>query len=130
MNATVFAPAVRVLVVDDSVPFRSAAHELIDDTAGFVWIGEASSGEDGVEETRRLQPDVVLMDVRMPGIGGIEAASRIASHPSPPIVVLITGADFPDRLPDGAAVETLAKHHLNSASLRQAWANHRPTRAI
>lgn len=130
MDARAFAPAVRVFVVDDSPLFRSAARELIDDTAGFVWIGEASNGEDGVEETLRLQPDLVLMDVRMPGIGGIEAASRIASHPSPPIVLLITGADLPDRVPDGTAGEILAKDHLNHASLRQAWANRDPTRAM
>ena len=116
MDARAFAPAVRVFVVDDSPLFRSAARELIDDTAGFVWIGEASNGEDGVEETLRLQPDLVLMDVRMPGIGGIEAASRIASHPSPPIVLLITGADLPDRVPDGTAGEILPR--ITSTTLR------------
>ena len=69
--------AVRVLVVDDSLPFRQATRELIHGTEGFECIGDANSGEAAVEQASRLEPDLVLMDVRMPGIGGIEAARRI-----------------------------------------------------
>jgi DNA-binding NarL/FixJ family response regulator len=70
-------PPVRVLIVDDQVVFRDAAHAVIDATAGFASIGDASSGEDGVEQAERLRPDLVLMDVRMPGIGGVEAAREL-----------------------------------------------------
>jgi len=120
------APAsnVRVLVVDDSLSFREAAHGLLDDTAGFEWIGEASRGEDAVEQTARLRPDLVLMDVRMPGIGGVEAARRIAARPSPSIVVLVTGADLPIDVPPATAADILPKHRLNPASLRQLWEHH------
>ena len=75
-------PAVRVLVVDDSQSFRECARALVDATDGFEWIGDATCGEEGVEQTAELMPDLVLMDVRMPGIGGIEAARLIASTAS------------------------------------------------
>lgn len=126
MTVPGFTPTVRVLVVDDSPSFCKIAHHLIDDTGGFVCIGEASCGEDAVEETLRLQPDLVLMDVRMPGIGGIEAASRIASQAPFPVIVLITAGDLPEGVP-GVAAEVLAKHHLNHASLRRVWTDHSRT---
>ena len=82
-----------MLVVDDSLPFREATRDLIAGTTGFEWIGDANSGEAAVEEAVRLEPDLVLMDVRMPGMGGIEAAQRIGSQIGRSIVVLITGGD-------------------------------------
>jgi CheY-like chemotaxis protein len=116
--------AVRVLVVDDSLPFREATRELIQGTAGFEWIGDANCGEVGVEQAARLEPDLVLMDVRMPGIGGIEAAKRIGRHTAPSIVVLVTGAEPPTDLPNGTAAEILPKHRLSPASLRRLWQDH------
>lgn len=126
--------AVRVLVVDDSSPFREATRALIQGTAGFEWIGDANCGEDGIELTARLEPDLVLMDVRMPGIGGIEAARRIGRHTARSIVVLITGAELSIDLPNGTAAEILPKHRLSPASLRRLWQDHakpeRPTRQV
>ena len=69
-------PTVRVLVVDDQLAFHEAARAVIDATAGFEWIGGASCGEEGVEQAERLRPDLVLMDVRMPGIGGSRRHGR------------------------------------------------------
>jgi DNA-binding NarL/FixJ family response regulator len=112
---------VRVLVVDDSLPFREAARELIQSTAGFEWIGEAASGEDGVTQAALLAPDLVLMDVRMPGIGGLEAAGRIGTQVGSSIVVLITGDELDADLVAGAAAAVLPKHRLNHASLRRLW---------
>jgi len=88
-------PTVRVLVVDDQLVFRDAARAVIDATAGFEWIGGARCGEEGVEEAERLRPDLVLMDVRMPGIGGVEAARQIASRGLRAIVVLVTAEPPP-----------------------------------
>jgi len=85
---------VRVLIVDDQPRFHEIARELIDATVGFECVGCATCGEQGVDDAHRLHPDLVLMDVRMPGIGGVEAARRIASSDTPPVVVLIT-ADEP-----------------------------------
>ncbi len=124
MTRTASAPTVRVLVVDDSVPFREAMRVVIDATRGFEWVGDATCGERGVEQAARLRPDLVLMDVRMPGIGGVEAARIIASRGLPAIVVLITGEEPPNGVPGGTAAEILPKDRLNPASLRELWAQH------
>ena len=68
---------VRVLTVDDQVVFRRAARDVITATPGFEPVGDAESGEEALAEVERLRPELVLLDVRMPGIGGIEAARRI-----------------------------------------------------
>jgi len=114
-------PPVRVLVVDDQVVFHDAAHAVIDAAAGFEWVGEANCGEDGVEQTERLRPDLVLMDVRMPGIGGVEAARQIASRGLPAIVVLITAGRAPSDAGPGIAAEVVPKEKLCGALLRRLW---------
>lgn len=121
---TTAATAVRVLVVDDSKVFRDAARELLETTAGFRWIGDAGCGEDGVQQAAWLTPDLVLMDVRMPGIGGVEAARRIAGQASPPMVVLITAADLGRAVPDGMTGPVLGKQRLSAASLTRLWQEH------
>jgi DNA-binding NarL/FixJ family response regulator len=120
--------AIRVLVVDDSLPFREATRDLIEQTPGFQWIGDANSGEEGVEQAARLAPDLVLMDVRMPGIGGVEAARRLAARGEPSMVVLVTGADITADLVRETAAEVLPKQRLNSAALRQVWQDHEDSR--
>jgi CheY-like chemotaxis protein len=116
--------AVRVLVVDDSLPFREAAHALIDATRGFEWIGDAVCGEDGVEKAARLRPDLVLMDVRMPGIGGVEAARRIVSQSSSATVILVTAQSPPNGPVADTVVEIVAKNQLNAGALRRIWEQH------
>ena len=91
----------RVLVVDDHAPFRRAASNVIATAPGFELAGEAASGERAVELAAALDPDIVLLDVNMPGIGGIEAARRIAAHGSDTVIVLVS-SDRPHELPDAA----------------------------
>ena len=117
-------PSVRVLVVDDAPPYLDAAHDMIDAVPGFEWIGAASCGEDAVAQVERLQPDLVLMDVRMPGIGGIEAARRITSRAIPTTVILITADELPDVLLERPAAPVVSKHKLNPATLRRLWQDH------
>ena len=112
-------PPVRVLVVDDQLAFHDAAHELIDATVGFEWIGSASCGEEGVEQAERLGPDLVLMDVRMPGIGGVEGARQIASRGLPAIVVLVTAAQQPSDASPGSAAQLVPKETLCGAMLKR-----------
>src|ERR1700759_1223796 len=102
MHPTASARPVRVLVVDDSVAFREGVHALIDATAGFEWIGEGASGEQGIEKVGELCPDLVLLDVRMPGLGGVETARTMAALHLPAVVVLITGGETPTPRGDAA----------------------------
>lgn len=91
---------VRVLVVDDQEPFRLAAAAVVATTPGFVLAGEAGSGEEALEAVRRLLPDIVLLDVVLPGMDGWTTAERIrAGHPSVRVVLLSTydGAEQYDR---------------------------------
>jgi DNA-binding NarL/FixJ family response regulator len=87
--------SVRVLVADDSPDFRAAARRLIAATEGFVVDGVAPCGEDAVELARQHKPDLALIDLNMPGIGGQEAAARIAVVSPETSVILMTSA--PDR---------------------------------
>ena len=94
---------VRVLTVDDQAVFRGIAREVIDATPGFEWVGEAASGEEALEAVARLAPQLVLLDVRMPGLDGIEVARRLrATHPDT-VLVLISIED-PIDLPSAAQV--------------------------
>jgi CheY-like chemotaxis protein len=119
-----FTVPVRVLIVDDQSLFREAAQALVDATLGFECIGRAASGEEGVELTERLRPDLVLMDVRMPGIGGIQAARKIASRDDGAVVVLVTAEDPLADPPPGVATEIVAKRALSQALLRRLWEEH------
>ncbi|TYC14714.1 response regulator transcription factor [Actinomadura syzygii] len=83
---------VRVLVVDDQDMVRAALRAVIDRRDGLHVVGDAADGERGIAEARRLRPDVVVMDVRMPGMTGVEATRQILAdwqHPEPPPRVLI-----------------------------------------
>jgi CheY-like chemotaxis protein len=81
---------VRVLVVDDSRAFREALLELIDLVGGFRAVGQAASGEESLELAQTLAPDLVLLDVRLPGLDGLETSRRLVDTPDPPTVVLVS----------------------------------------
>ena len=117
-------PSIRVLVVDDQPIFLALAYELIEMTPGFEPIGQARSGEQGVALAARLRPDLVLMDVRMPGVGGIEAARRITSAGSAAAVVLVSSD--PQAVPAAQAAEcgamaVMRKDHLRPGTLATLW---------
>ncbi|MEM3485416.1 MAG: response regulator transcription factor [Candidatus Methanomethyliaceae archaeon] len=80
---------IRVILVDDHVVVRAGLRKLLEAAGGIEVVGEASSGEEGVRLARQLRPDVVVMDISMPGLGGIEATKRIAElEPAPAVLVL------------------------------------------
>ena len=92
-----------VLVVDDQAPFRSAARAVLRRLDGFEFAGEASSGREAIELVDRLHPALVLMDINMPEMSGIEATRAItAAHPDV-VVILCSTYDAADLPPAAAA---------------------------
>jgi two-component system invasion response regulator UvrY len=114
--------AVGVLIVDDQPPFRSVARTLISMIAGWQVVGEAASGEEAVSTAALVQPDVILMDINLPGINGIEATRRIlAARPQVKVALVSTYAadDLPaDAMECGAACY-LRKEDLSPRALRE-----------
>jgi len=115
------AEPVRVLAVDDQRPFREAARRVVDATDGFAWAGEAGSGEEAVDLIREVDPDIVIMDVRMPDMDGIEAA-RLVAAARPDVTVLLVSAEplaspAADLLRSGAAAFS-RKQNFGPALLR------------
>jgi DNA-binding NarL/FixJ family response regulator len=91
------APPIRVLVVDDHALFRHGLMQVLSTAADIVVVGEARDGMEAIEQAAELQPDVVLMDVRMPSVNGIEAARRIrTAQPTVRILMLTESEDEED----------------------------------
>jgi two-component system, NarL family, invasion response regulator UvrY len=119
--------SVGVLTVDDQAAFRGIARNVIDATTGFHPVGEAGCGEEALEAVQRLRPGLVLLDVRMSGVGGIEAARRIgAAHPG--VVVVLMSVDDIDELPGDVqscgAATFVRKQDFGPALLRELWRAH------
>ena len=122
---------IRLLVVDDHDLVRAGIVRMLADIRDLQVVGEADSGEEALRKARELKPDVVLMDVRMPGIGGLEATRKLLrSHPDIKVVVVTVCEDdvFPTRLlqagasgylTKGAALEEMVQ------AIRQAFAGQR-----
>lgn len=103
---------IRILLVDDHALFRSGMKSILDAQEGLKVVAEAETGEDAVAFVRQTPPDVILMDVNMPGIGGIEATRRIVRIDPESKVVALTALDdqpFPNQLLDAGAVGYLTK---------------------
>ena len=119
------APEVTVLVVDDQVPFRVAAKAVVGATPGFVIVGEAKSGEEAVEQAAALDPQLILMDINMDGISGIEATRRIvAEHPAIRVILLSTydAEDLPADARTCGAIAYIHKELFGPDDLDVAWA--------
>lgn len=116
---------VRVLIVDDQEPFRRAARMVVELTEGFEVAGEAESGEASIELARSLVPDLVLMDVNLPGIDGIEATKRIsAEQPGVTIFLLSTydPEEYESRAAESGASAYIPKSSFGPERLTEAWA--------
>lgn len=118
------ADPVTVLVVDDQAPFRSAARTVLKLTTGFELVAEAETGEEAVERAATVRPALVLMDVYMPGINGIEATRQILEQ-VPGCVVFLCSTYSLDDLPQDAATSGATayvnKEELGPRVLRRLW---------
>ena len=118
---------VGVLVVDDQTPFRRVALEVVEATPGFEPLGEAASGEEALALVAQLSPELILLDVRMPVMDGIETARRLSAvHPGG--VVVLISIDDPAELPREAescgAKALIRKQDFGSLALRRLWDAH------
>ena len=111
---------ITVLAVDDRQVFLRAARELIAATPGFRQVGEAESGAEALALAADLHPDLVLLDVRMPGMDGIEIARRLMASDPRTVVVLVSL----DELPRQAPCACLRKQDLSTRTLREVWRTH------
>ena len=115
---------VPVMIVDDQAPFRSAARAVLSVMPGFEVVGEAESGEQAVDMAGTLHPGLILMDINMDGISGIEATRRITSaHPGTVVVLASTyrAEDLPsDAMASGAAAY-VHKEELDPFLLMDIW---------
>lgn len=116
--------AVRVLVVDDHAPFRRAARAVVSEVPGFELVGEVADGETSIEAAETLRPDLVLMDISLPGISGVEATRRIrATLPSAVVLLLSTrdALEFVGEAASCGAAAYLPKSLLSPAHLSELW---------
>ena len=122
---------VRVLIVDDQEPFRMAARLVVETTEGFDVVGEAETGEDSVSLARELKPDLVLMDVNLPGINGLDATRQILDGQSEPVVVLLLSTyeeeEYAPRAAECGAAAYIPKAVFGPDRLESAWAAAKPS---
>ncbi len=115
---------VGVVVVDDQEPFRRAAAAVVQATSGFRLLAHAVDGEDALVTVQQQQPDLVLMDVGLPGIDGLEATRQLRGIDGAPVVVLLSTYSLEEigqeALSCGAAAY-LPKERFDAGSLRRVW---------
>ena len=117
-------PRVGVITVDDQPFFRGAAHDVIQATPGFEPLAEAASGAEALTLVEELDPALVLVDVRMPGMDGIETARRI-KEACPDVVVFLISIEDPSNIPaeaqNAGAATLIRKRDFRPRLLRQLW---------
>jgi putative ABC transport system ATP-binding protein len=119
---------VQVLIVDDLEPFRSAARAVVQATPGFEVAAAVATGEESVATARRLRPDLILMDVNLPGMSGVEATRRVRADAPDAIVMLLSTRDTSEvgfLAADCGAATYITKSAFSPETLAAAWATAR-----
>ena len=116
-----------VLVVDDQADWRSTLRNLVHTIPDLTVVGEAASGEEALDAAAELGPELVLMDIRMPGMSGFEASPALRERVPGTVVMLISvdGRDAEAVRASGAAA-VIRKQELSARALAEAWRAHRP----
>ncbi|HEY6397388.1 MAG TPA: response regulator transcription factor [Solirubrobacteraceae bacterium] len=114
-----------MLVVDDQESFREVLRDLVAATKGFTLVGDAASGEAALEAVAELSPNMVILDKRMPGMGGIEAA-RVLTARHPHVVVVLASVEEmdPELLGSCRRAAIVRKQQLTTTKLRELWRDH------
>ncbi len=115
---------VAVLIVDDQAAFRRAAAAVVRMTPGFTVVGEAASGEEAVELADALRPAVVLMDINLPAMNGIEATRRITDARPETVVLLLStyrDEDLPSDIESSGFAAYVNKDEFGPDVLRRTW---------
>ena len=115
---------VRVLIVDDQLPFRVAAASVTELVEGFEVVASAASAEDALAMVDDAVPDIVIMDINLPGMSGIEAAAELCRRPRPPFVVLVStyaGSDLPPEARTSGAAAYVHKERFGAELLEELW---------
>ena len=117
---------VRVMIVDDQAPFRVAARLVVESTDGFELVGEAETGEDSIDLAQSVDPDLVLMDVNLPGINGLDATRQILSDRGDAVIVLLLSTyeeeEYAPRAAECGAAAYIPKAVFGPDRLEAAWA--------
>lgn len=118
-----------VLIVDDEAPARDRLRQLLEDSGEHVVVGEAGNGREALDLAGKLNPDVVLLDIRMPGLDGVETAHHLNSFETPPAVVFTTAydeyaIDAFDANAIGYVLKPVRKERLDKALARAARLSH------
>ena len=117
--------AVTVLIVDDDAGFRGFARDLLG-AEGYDVVGEAGDGESALDAARELHPDVVMLDIQLPGMDGFEVARTLHEQGDAPAIVLISSRealDYGARLSDAPGRGFITKGDLSGAALAELLAN-------
>lgn len=118
------AAPVRLVVADDSLEARKAIEAIVHRAPGFELVGSATSGEEAIELVGWLQPDLALFDVRMPGVGGIEAARAISATWPETAVVLVSALEedeLPTTIRRCGAAAVIHKSAFTARTLAEVW---------
>jgi len=118
---------VGVLIVDDQAPFRDVARTVVALSPGFDVVAEAASGEEAIAAADDRHPDLVLMDINLPGINGLEATRKIVDDHPETIVILLstyTRDDLPEDARACGAVRYVHKEDFSPLILRETWDEH------